>query len=431
MDTSNAAYRRERAHVTQHRTQVAVHVGCGWRIPTSVHTALPTMAVLRQSYCRVHPGKYFKSFSNSGPHALFAWQLQADHCSANCRLCTGKSEKLQLQQGELQRMQMTGRFVSVWVATFIVLPQLPPRPLTFSKVMCLVSFSLAVHQRGAGAFAKLQETLVRVLTDDRLHIVRSSPEAVPKEATEYRAALLDLCLPVQTLGLDQCTFRKGALAINEQRLNYEATFTGDIRDRRVWHHVSPQDPATDEEIKAKLQRRGVAALMPCLLQVFPRHRWTGSQRVFRSMSLVACTHNLLQDTLLLWLSGDIPRPRQTATVEAPDDTGYHSDGEDADTGPNEAELEAALERQTQAAAAMATASEYAKVKTKVASWAATTPMAHLVLLCASSAPTHALMSEVALPCWRRLGCEARSRQTARASKKIPHSGGSFGDSRNE
>ena len=170
--------------------------------------------------------------------------------------------------------------------------------------------SLAVCQRGAGAFSKLQDCLAELITSEgRLHIVRAcaSSSHLSAEATSYRKALLDLCLPVDVLIND--SFRKGSMAANEQRLYYEAVFNGDVRERRVWHFVGPHAPS-DEDIKRKLRVFGVRALMPCMLHLFPRHRWTGSQRIFRSTALIAATHHLLREVLLLWLTNSVEVPNE-------------------------------------------------------------------------------------------------------------------------
>ena len=86
--------------------------------------------------------------------------------------------------------------------------------------------------------------------------------------------------------------------------------------------------------------------MPSMLHLFPRRRWTGSQRIFRSTALIAATHHLLRDVLMLWLTNSILIPEDIdATVQ--DEEGYESDAEVATARANSIDVaEAALSRQS-------------------------------------------------------------------------------------
>ena len=265
--------------------------------------------------------------------------------------------------------------------------------------------AMAIQQRGAGAFNKMQDVLAALLVDDRrLHIVRGAVQPLPAEVSEHRLALLELCLPKQVLA--NKVYRKGSQALNEQRLHYEAIFNGDIRDKRIWHYVDVHAPS-DAELKITIQKHGVAALLPSLLKLFPRHRWTGSQRVFRSAALLAGTHHLLHDVLYVWLQISEPVPQQPQQPQAErmgdpeadsaEATGYDTDDDATHALPadNAGHIaDGALERQANVAAPMASALEYRHIKNKLIAWAQTDPMEHLVLLTVCSEPCHKLMSDL-------------------------------------
>ena len=176
-----------------------------------------------------------------------------------------------------------------------------------TRVFDLVKFhisgllALAISQRGAGQFDRLR-TLVGEACVAKLRIVRGG--AIHPEAFAFKKAFLDLVLPSGDLvNADTQCWRSGGMARTMTRYMFDQYFNGDIRDtHHVWHHVAVDGPS-DEQICDGFLKEAAFALLPAMLDHFPRHRWTGAGKVICSAALFAGTHGLLHSVVPQWLDG--------------------------------------------------------------------------------------------------------------------------------
>jgi len=168
----------------------------------------------------------------------------------------------------------------------------------------------ALGQRGCGKFALLRDSLTEVLTK-RFRMVRQPP-ATTIEATAYRSAVLALLLPTQDVDEASGLFKRRALRCNRRRLAFDRWVKGDIRDRFIYVYEHPDSGKTEEAVLAEFCRDMVAAILPSMLPVFPRHRWVGAQVAVTEVTLLCLVHDLFGDLMQCWGSkcSIVPRDKK-------------------------------------------------------------------------------------------------------------------------
>ena len=104
--------------------------------------------------------------------------------------------------------------------------------------------------RACGATALLRSCLTRVL--ETVEVIAMPAPGAEAESSQYRDALLQLCLPST---VSHCK-RRSALQL---------LLTGDIRDSRIRYHCPGVPPA-----KAVWAQSVAELLLPSRIEVFPR-----------------------------------------------------------------------------------------------------------------------------------------------------------------
>ncbi|CAK0861828.1 unnamed protein product [Prorocentrum cordatum] len=145
------------------------------------------------------------------------------------------------------------------------------------------------------------------------------------------------------------------------------------------------------------------AIVPCLLRLFPRHRWTGADVVTRDCALAALLHSLLMDAVPLWADGVDPAAIENGTARLPaDDSDDEGEGEggggaaaaledecfDSDASSPDLDSSAAADHALVAQAAGAMASDNsvdwaafnARMRGNASNWAARHPRAALMIM---------------------------------------------------
>ena len=122
--------------------------------------------------------------------------------------------------------------------------------------------------------------------------------------------------------------KRGCSARLCQRILYEKTFMGDIRDphHNYFHTTLTPEEMSDDEILCTIEKNAPACLVPKLLEIFARSRWNGGQDQFEAILLLCGTHDMLGMCLNDWL--DVKQPaavRPTRAALVADDIGYSSE----------------------------------------------------------------------------------------------------------
>jgi hypothetical protein len=171
----------------------------------------------------------------------------------------------------------------------------------FDLFKCHISgmLALAISERGAGRF----EDLRKLVADEclaRLRIVRGVQ--LDPDASRHRTAFLDVVRPRGSfVDEDTQAWLPGSMSQATARFLYDSLFNGDIRDsEHVWHHA-PVDGPSDDDIRLAFKQHAALALLPAMMNHFPRHRWTGAHKVICSATLFAGTHGLLHTVMPKWL----------------------------------------------------------------------------------------------------------------------------------
>ena len=148
----------------------------------------------------------------------------------------------------------------------------------------MVALALATK---AGGAARLRQAIETVLKDSVELVPNGIPPALGSAAGVFREHLFDLCLPLHKLGSES------------RRVLLRSLFNGNLQSDRIDVYY----PAGDwtEETWA---REAANALLPCNLDVFPRHRWLSSVTIVNQILLLAGVHNVLKRAVLLWLGRD-------------------------------------------------------------------------------------------------------------------------------
>ena len=97
--------------------------------------------------------------------------------------------------------------------------------------------------------------------------------------------------------------RRGVTARLKQRCNIHAMFGGKIWDVDVFLFFTELTEAEwpDEEIKEHVMTEAPRILLPSMLKLFVRSRWTGGEDVFRSNALLSGVHGVFRPCVLKWL----------------------------------------------------------------------------------------------------------------------------------
>ena len=138
------------------------------------------------------------------------------------------------------------------------------------------------------------------------------PPAPGTDAYEQRLAFANLVLSVEDLLDPNGAMKPGAQAIIVQRFHYDRLFMASITDPdNIWFYTDSN--VSLENIKELYHAYAPAALrVTCLLQHFPRHRWTGADTVTKKLALFSGTNNLLYRCGVQWLMISIAVPRPVA-----------------------------------------------------------------------------------------------------------------------
>jgi hypothetical protein len=125
------------------------------------------------------------------------------------------------------------------------------------------------------------------------------------------------------------------------RARYIYCFRGDILDsEHVWFHVGTRN-LSDEQIVDLMREEAPLALVPKMLDYFPRHRWIGAQAVIRQCIILSCTHDIMKEATSLWLPAIAKKNRGRSVEKAPEGLepiadasaqGFVSEDEDASVG---------------------------------------------------------------------------------------------------
>ncbi len=209
-------------------------------------------------------------------------------------------------------------------------------------------------------------------------------------------------------------WQPGAVSAQIQRSFFDECFDGDIKDpNHIFLHVERDAPG-EEVIIAKFRQDVPRALLPDLLQHFPRHRWTGAQEVVLNVALLAAMHNLLEQVLALWAGGEAEGSVSDATAAAlataaappfvhrrvaqPHDDGYGSEEEPVATAddqgivlpwvPDKKEDMPEFNR---------------KIKMSVGKWISTRPSAKIMIMAVVGQPIEKLIRSPAVSLRKEVG----------------------------
>ena len=184
------------------------------------------------------------------------------------------------------------------------------------------------------------------------------------------------------------TWRPGSVSRHLIRSLYDRYFNGDIQDSAyIWHYALPDGPS-DDDLREEFRREAPFILLPHLLKHFPRHRWTGAQSVIASVALFSATHDLLAQSVPIWvgtLGADMttqPQQIQDDARAIGSDEGYASD----------TESKALVPMDIGAAGAQPNWEKVNKqAKMDVKTWAKSDHTACMIILALAGAPLSSLM----------------------------------------
>lgn len=207
----------------------------------------------------------------------------------------------------------------------------------------LVSFhvsgmiAVAIAQRGASRLQDFRAVIGAILVR-KLVIVRGGVrgQLAQGEAHDFRSALLDMLLGRRADPRPNRDGQEFATSAEQcRRITIDYYLNGDLRSEVVHHYADGH--LSDEQIRAAMRTEVPLALVPRHLQVFPRHRWVGSDRVSCDCTLLAEAHGILFDAVPLWAKGVEPDKIESGEVKLPSDpaplaleAGYMSEDDSCD-----------------------------------------------------------------------------------------------------
>ena len=157
--------------------------------------------------------------------------------------------------------------------------------------------ALALTERQGGMLAKLL-AMIKTVHRLRLKIIRGALRPGPGSAAyEHREAVLDLCLPLYSA--EGGGEWEGRLLRRQRRLTYKRLYNGDIANPDAIEYYA-DETETDAEIRKMFHKHAAKVLVPNLLKMFPRHRWTGSSPIIRDTTLLFSTHCIAVAVLPEW-----------------------------------------------------------------------------------------------------------------------------------
>ena len=270
--------------------------------------------------------------------------------------------------------------------------------LTKDDVSGLIAF--AITERGSGRLSSLRE-IVGELCVRRLRIVRGGRFGGPgDEAYEHRKAVANLTLPVKNPVRGGGTmFRAGIISAYKQRSSWESFFNGDIRDKEFVYHYVDEGGPSDASIRERFREEAPTILLPRLMDVFPRHRWTCAHDVVRAALLLAATHDLLAQALPIWaksLGADVAMTAQLPASADPGgggdadaEQGYCSDVEGS--GPNAEDQPLVVDGSLMLSKEQ-WPDYFKRMKVTAGTWARTKPIITLTIMAVAGQPLDTMMT---------------------------------------
>ncbi|CAK0851008.1 unnamed protein product [Prorocentrum cordatum] len=147
---------------------------------------------------------------------------------------------------------------------------------------------------GSGSMDRFRQVCTTFF-EARLRVFRGALPPPPASAEmRHRTAVLDLFLPIRG---------SSPLGHRQRRATLEDLLQGDWSISGEPQHYCPPGHCrgSADEIASNLAPILTTALFPCTLPLWPRHRWTGSDKAMDWAGLGLACHGILSEVLPVWV----------------------------------------------------------------------------------------------------------------------------------